>query len=82
MVQMIFRHWIPAERYFHGEAFTSARGRSEAKGSAPPISVRFIRENGGVEISNGADGGLFFQLRREQASPDSARRVNSSSDVS
>jgi hypothetical protein len=57
-------------------------GADWKQGKRATDRVRFIRENRGVEISNRADGGVFFRLRREQASPDSARRVDSSSDVS
>jgi hypothetical protein len=34
----------------------------EGKGKRTPDPITFMRENGGVETSNRADGGLFFQL--------------------
>src|SRR5262249_12550397 len=37
----------------------------EGKGERTPDPVRFMCENGGVEPSNKADGGLFFRLLTE-----------------
>ena len=34
----------------------------EGKGERAANAITFMRENGGVETSNRADGGLFFRL--------------------